>query len=455
MNARALCIAAALAAAGCAHWPENAALARHDPTAGYRLRNVHRPNQSEDLLLFVAFSGGGTRAASLSYGVLEELARTEVNLGGKRRRLIEEVDIISAVSGGTFPATYYALRGDKIFQDFEGKFLKRNIEHAIAGRVLSPGNWFRLASGTFSRSDVVAEMYDETIFDHATYGDLLKTGGPFVVVNGADVTTGARFVFTQDTFDVLCSDLSAYPLARAVATSSALPPMLTPISLRNRAGTCGWEEPAWAARIIPGEPLGRGGLRAMELRSYANAKERPYVHLFDGGIAENLGLRTLIEALDVIATTPAALTPSIPGGPSKIVAIVVNAHKDPARDWDRSDSPPGKGDLVDQMGSIPVDRYSLEAVEAAREQLARWANAAPGRSAHLVEVSFEGIHDPKERRYFYDLPTSFALEEEQVDRLRKIAGRLLRESPEFRKVLAELGSATPGKSALVEGGTRP
>jgi NTE family protein len=449
MTARTLTLAAAAAIlAGCAHWPENAPLAHQDLKAGYRLENVRRPKQSEDLLLFLAFSGGGTRAASLSYGVLEELARTEVTLEGTRRRLIDEVDVISAVSGGTFTATYYALRGDRIFQEFEGKFLKRNIEHAIAGRVLSPGNWFRLASGTFSRSDVCAELYDETIFDHATYADLLKNGGPFVVVNGADVTTGARFPFTQDTFDVLCSDLSAFPVARAVATSSALPPMLTPISLRNRAGSCGWHEPAWAAGVgAPGAPLGRGGLRALELRSYANAQERPYVHLFDGGIAENLGLRTLIEALDVIAAAPPSLAPGIPGGPREIVAIVVNAHKNPARDWDRSDDPPGKGDLMDQASSIPVDRYSLEAIEAARDQLARWAAAAPGRTAHLIEVSFEGIADPKERRYFYELPTSFALDDEQVDKLREIAGRLLRESPEYRKVLQELGGSPPAAPA--------
>ena len=434
-------LALALAAAGCAHWPENAPIARQDARAGYRIENVRRPNQSDDLLLFLAFSGGGTRAAALSYGVLEELARTHVTLAGTQRRLIDEIDVISAVSGGTFTATYYALRGDRIFQEFEGRFLKRNIEHAIAGRVLNPLNWFRLWSGTFSRSDLAAELYDETIFDHATYGDLLKSGGPFVVVNGADVTTGARFPFTQDTFDVLCSDLSAYPIARAVATSSALPPMLTPISLRNHAGTCGWREPAWAAAAKPGAPLGRSGLRALELRSYENAEDRPYVHLFDGGIAENLGLRTLVEALDAIASAPPSLAPGIPGGPRTIVAIVVNAHKDPARDWDRSASPPGKGDLLDQASSIPVDRYSREAVEAARDQLARWAGAAPGRTAHLIEVSFEAIPDPAERRYFYELPTSFTLEDEQVDRLREIAGRLLRESAGYRKALEELGGA--------------
>ena len=267
-----------------------------------------------------------------------------------------------------------------------------------------------------------------------------------MVVNGADVTTGARFAFTQDTFDVLCSDLSTFPIARAVATSSALPPLLTPISLRNRAGSCGYQEPPWAAASAPGEPLRRGGLRALELRSYSNALERPYVHLFDGGIAENLGLRSLIEALDAIANAP----PPLPGGaaaPKKIVAIVVNAHKNPARDWDRSAEPPGKSDLLEQASSIPVDRYSLEAVEAARDQLVRWAAAVPGRTAFLVEVSFDGIADATERKYFYELPTSFALEDEQVDRLREIAGRLLRESPAFRKALLDLGGAPATASA--------
>jgi NTE family protein len=443
---RAIGILAAAAAVGCAHWPENAPLAHQDAKTGYRLANVRRPKQADDLLLYLAFSGGGTRAAALSYGVLEELARTEVALGGERRRLLDEVDVISAVSGGTFTATYYALRGDHIFQEFEEKFLKRNIEHAIAGRLFSPTSWFRLPSGTFSRSDLVAELYDDTVFDHATYGDLQKNGGPFVVVNGADVTTGARFAFTQDTFDVLCSDLSAFPIARAVATSSALPPMLTPISLRNRAGSCGYQEPVWAAASGPGEPLRRGGLRALELRSYSNAAERPYVHLFDGGIAENLGLRSLIEALDVIATSPPPAAGG-PAAPNKIVAIVVNAHKNPARDWDQSAEPPGKSDLLDQASSIPVDRYSLEAVEAARDQLARWAAAVPGRRAFLVEVSFDGIADATERKYFYELPTSFALEDEQVDKLREIAGRLLRESPTFRKALEDLRGAPATASA--------
>ncbi|HUL57781.1 MAG TPA: patatin-like phospholipase family protein [Anaeromyxobacteraceae bacterium] len=433
--------AVAALSAGCAHWPVNAPLEKADPAAGYRLANVRRPGQSEELLVFLAFSGGGTRAAALSYGVLEELARTEVTVGGERRRLLDEVDVISAVSGGTFTATYYALRGDRIFQEFEGKFLKRDVEHDLTWRILSPGNWFRLPSGTFSRSDVAAELYDETVFDRATYADLLRGGGPFVIVNGADVTTGARFPFTQDQFDAICSDLTAVPVARAVATSSALPPLLTPITLQNRAGTCGWTPPAWAPETPRGDVLGRAGLRGRELLSYADAAARPYLHLFDGGLAENLGLRSVIEALDLVASRDPSPALDRLRAAKKLVVIVVNAHRDPERDWDRSPEPPGKGDLEDQMWSIPVDRYSAEAVEAAHDQVTRWAAAAPGRSAYFAEVSFDRLPDPADRKYFRGVPTSFALKPEQVDRLREAAGKILRASPGFARLVADLGGA--------------
>ncbi len=120
-------------------------------------------------MVVLAISGGGTHAAALGYGVLEELRRTEVTVNGTKRRLLDEVDVISAVSGGTLPAAYYALRGEKTFDEFEPKVLSRNFERELAERiVLNPRKWFRLASGTFGKSDIFAEIYDQTVFDHAT-----------------------------------------------------------------------------------------------------------------------------------------------------------------------------------------------------------------------------------------------------------------------------------------------
>ena len=430
---------------GCAHWPATAAL-QQAGAPGYRLAEVARPGQSDDLMVVLAISGGGTRAAALGYGVLEELRRTEVTVNGSKRRLIDEVDVISAVSGGTLPATYYALRGEKTFDEFVPKVLSRNLESELAQRIiLNPANWFRLPSGTFGKSDLFAELYDQTVFDHATFADLKAANGPFVIINGTDVTTGARFSFTQDYFDAICGDLSKMTLGRAVATSTALPPLLTPITLEDRAGTCGWKPPAWQAAaeaaVGQSETPGRALLRARALQAYANTG-RPYIHLFDGGLSENLGLTEVLRAFELLRVNPDETVLPALRRAHNVVVITVNALRFPDVDWDRSPAPPDTDTLVDQMWSIPVDRISLDAVEQAREQLAAWQADAPTggpeRRSYFAQVTFDSLMDSTERLYFKQVKTSLTLPKDQVDRLREVAGRLLRQAPAFQRLLADL-----------------
>ena len=430
-------------AGGCGRWPATPPLKQAD-APGYRLREVTRAGQSDDLFVIVAISGGGLRAAALGYGVLEELRRTVVTINGTKRRLLDEVDVISAVSGGTLPATYYALRGEKTFEEFESKVLSRNLERELALRVVSPRNWFRLPSGTFGKSDLFAELYDETVFDGATFGDLQRAGGPFVIINGTDVTTGARFSYTQDYFDAICGDLSKVTLGRAIATSTALPPLLTPITLENRGGTCGRKTPAWiaAAEATAGksETPGRALLRARALQSYEN-RERPYIHLFDGGLSENLGLTEVLAAFELLKfKQDETLLPALRHART-VVVITVNALRFPDVDWDKSPSPPGTGTLKDQMWSIPVDRISVNAVEQVRDSLAMWQAAGSGRRGYLAQVTFQDLKDPAERNYFKGVETSLALPKEQVSRLQDVGGRLLREAPAFQRLLADLRSA--------------
>jgi NTE family protein len=425
---------------GCAHWPATPKLEQAG-VPGYRLAEAPRPGQSDDLLVVLAISGGGTRAAALGYGVLEELRRTEVTVNGKKRRLIDEVDVISAVSGGTFPATYYALRGEKTFEEFEAKVLSRNFESELAWGIVTPTNWFRLPSGTFGKSDLFAELYDETVFDHATFDDLKRAKGPFVIINGTDVTTGARFSYTQDYFDAICGDLSKVTVARAVATSTALPPLLTPITLENRGGTCGRKAPAWiaAAEAASGqsETPGRALLRARALQSYENPN-RPYIHLFDGGLSENLGLTEVLRAFELLKVEPDETVLPALRRAKKVVVIIVNALRFPVVDWDRSPAPPDTDIVTDQMWSIPVDRISLDAVEQVRDKLVAWQAESPERRGYVAQVTFENLKDPAERLYFKQVKTRLQLPKEQVDKVREVAGRLLREAPAFKRLLADL-----------------
>ena len=110
----------------------NQPLEKYSPTSGYTVRNSDMERNLGKLQLYLMFSGGGTRASALSYGVLKELAATTVTIDGEQIRLLDEVDLISSVSGGSFTAAYYGLYGEKIFDDFEESFLKRNVDRDLA-----------------------------------------------------------------------------------------------------------------------------------------------------------------------------------------------------------------------------------------------------------------------------------------------------------------------------------
>ena len=108
-------VACALLLAACATFPRNPPLAKYDPSAGYRFDLLEQGSNSDELFVILAFSGGGTRAAALSYGVLEALRDTKIQWHNRKASLLDEVDVISSISGGSFPAAYYALYGSRTF----------------------------------------------------------------------------------------------------------------------------------------------------------------------------------------------------------------------------------------------------------------------------------------------------------------------------------------------------
>ncbi len=164
----------------------NAPIEQWDASYGYRPEAVDERRRAGDVVLILAFSGGGTRAAALSYGVLRELRDTNVSVRGERKSLLDEVDLITSVSGGSFASAYYGLFGDRIFDDFEERFLRRNVQGSLILGLLRPKNWFRLASTLFDRTELAIELYDRKIFDGATFGDLLAADGPYLQINAAD-----------------------------------------------------------------------------------------------------------------------------------------------------------------------------------------------------------------------------------------------------------------------------
>jgi NTE family protein len=430
--------------AGCAstaHYPVNPARAVA-PEAGYRLGALPADENSDSLAVILTFSGGGARAAALAYGVLEELRRQEIGWEGRRRRLLDEVDLIYAVSGGSLVAGYYALRGEQLFEDFEARFLLRDNQLDLTARVLSVANLNRASSPRFGRVEILAEYLDETLFGGARYDAVLaRARRPLVVITATDMSLGARFEFTQDQFDLICSDLADFPLSRAVAASMAVPFVFGPLTLKNHAGECASQRQPLLDGL--GRLSRREEQRARELRTYLDASARPYVHLLDGGLSDNLGLRGPLEAVQ----------PGHSRGPRsglrgvrRVVFIVVNAESKPDLTPDRSPDVPTLGQQLKAVSDIPLNRYSFETAELLHSTLEQWRaererrGLRPGADLgfHLVQVDPAQLPEAPERDYFLNIPTTLSLTPEQGERLRAAAARLLRESPEYRRLLEEL-----------------
>jgi NTE family protein len=455
--------AAVLFGNGCAHYPENARMKHYDPQSGYRFSALSHPDNSDSLLVLLAFSGGGTRAAALSCGVLEELARTEILWEGERRRLLDEVDVISSVSGGSFTAAYYALFGDRIFTEFDHKFLNRNIQLQLFWRLCSPVTWVRLASPWFSRSDMAAEFYSQHLFKGKTFGDLIeKDRRPFLSIEATDMSLGGGFEFSQDQFDFLCSDMSTFPVARAVAASAAFPILLSPVTVNNYAGSCEVVEPAWMAAALTNRwERSRRAEKAKQLRSYENGRQRPYLHLLDGGLTDNLGLRGPFEEAIAWGGARNSIQRLKLQPVRKVVIIVVNAASQQDRGWDRSKLPPNIVQVTLALGSVPMSRYSFETLEILKESAKQWetewneanrsrqaiaggaVEAPPQVKFYLIEVSFDALRDEHERAYFENLPTAFDLPPGAGARLKGVAGKLLNQSETYRALLRDLAGVPP------------
>jgi len=293
--------------------------------AGYRFSNIAPgPKNSDSLLVILTFSGGGTRAASFAYGVLEKLRDTDIVWDGQHRRLLDEVDVISSVSGGSFPAAYYGLFGDRIFDDFPEKVLYRNIQGALVKRMFSPVNIPKLLSRKYGRTDLMADGFNRDVFENKTFGDLIQRNQrPFIIINATDVSLGCRFAFTQRQFDLLNSDLSSYPVSHAVAASAAFPGLLTPMTLRNYSDDPATDTPAWIEEGLASRDTDYSAYKtAVEQQSYI-LPGRPYIHIVDGGVSDNLGLLPVIEFINSTLKEE-VVDPAIEkGGTRKIVILVV------------------------------------------------------------------------------------------------------------------------------------
>lgn len=427
-----LLAATALGLGGCAseHYFINQPLATTPTHPRYAIGNLQTGDNSDSLLVLLSFSGGGYRAAALSYGVLEALAETNIHWEGKDKRLLDEVDFIAGVSGGSLTAAYYALYREQIFSHFETEVLRHDLQGAVSGRMLSPRGLWRQTSSRLGRADFLQQVLDETVFHGKTYGDLPLTR-PMLFLNATEMKYGERFEFSQDQFDLLCSDLGSFPIARAVAASMAVPIVFSPVTLWNHSPSCAQHE-------LP-----------LPLKSHV--AERRYVHLLDGGLVDNTGVKTPLEIVEarggIIGTAKAAKMHGI----RKRVFIVVNAQTAPDLPEDDYADTPGWYRQLKALINIPIDqhsRVSIAQLHAAVRQWQRELREAPPEllagtyvadaEFYVIEVNLSSMKKKSRLLELQDIETSLNLTPQQIVDLKAFAKAELTSSPEWQRLLQDL-----------------
>ena len=449
----------ALLVAGCHTLPvQNKPLTSFSPDYGYRYRNIAPGgDDSDSLLVVLTFSGGGTRAAALSYGVLCVLKDTPVSWEGRTRRLLDEVDVISSASGGSLTAAYYGLFGDRIFQDYAERVLYKNIQGNLLRSVFSPGSLFKLISPFYGRTDLMADHFSRRIFEEKTFGDLLaRNTRPYIIINTTDMARGSRLGFTQSSFDLLYSDLSSYPIGNAVAASAAYPGLLAPMTIRNYPKPDDFQPPLWVtanrggqACFVPDDPS-----------SYLDDKRR-YVHVVDGGVADNLGLLPVILSLDGRYSDDKVADVAAGVLPKQVIIITVNAAGSTEETWSLNAGLPGLLDTLLAAGTAPMGNFSRAQIGYLRQQIAHRndlrdikralekegvelhipALEKPDIDFHFIEVAFEQLQDPGERDRVSRIPTNFHLSREEVDRTCASARTILASNPDFQLLLNALAGS--------------
>jgi len=456
-----LIVAGLIVLSGCtAHYTLNKKLETTPGTSSLKNKLASR-ERSDRIILILAFSGGGTRAAALSYGVLEAMSRIELPDSTenkeakdpvKKHTLLEEVDLISSVSAGSFTAAYYGLYGEDIFRNFKSRFLIQNHQSVLVRGVANPFNWPKLLSPRFGRSDLAQQYFDSILFKDATLGDLSKGKGPAILILATDAVDGLSFSFTPGQFELICSDYDKFPVSRAVAASGAVPGLFSPIILRNYAGQCSSTAPRWVKQALQRPDLtSRAYHMAVNINSYLDSETNPYIHLVDGGVSDNLGLRGLIDSVTVRGGIRDALKAAGLGKTRRIAFVIVDAARKEKPQWRLGGDIPGLRDIIRLSSTIMINKYNFETIDLLRRYIKEWyeEDVDAGRKPidfYIIHVAFDYLPVKEERDYFNDIPTNLNLSEEQVDKLRDVAERLLYSSQPFRKLVRDMGGKVPAKS---------
>jgi len=333
--------------------------------------------------------------------------------------VLDRADFLSSVSGGSLAAALFALDGYEYFtwtgrhkiaftEEEVRDLLGRDLQLRYTGRWFFPWNALRYWFTNFSRTDIMFHTLDANLFHGATFADL-NPAHPKLLINATEMGDPKRFVFSDESFAGLGSNLAPYRMSAAVTASAAVPGLFHQVLLQNYSGST-----------------------------------PSYLHLSDGAVTDNLGLETLLE---VLQTSVQHKTYSFPKG---CVLISIDA------------TPPFFNSIADKMETreFPedyiIDRNASEAVDfillPRREDMLARVGVTEGKRDQEPLSEFAIPEASRERCRFWhialrhiqpkdafgraltQIPTEFKIRRHQQDHLFEAARTLVRHGWECNRV---------------------
>jgi len=414
-------------------------------------------------VILIAISGGGSRAADLGWVILKDLRELSYTSNGQSRRLIDDVAVVSSVSGGSVIAAYFGLYGPDGLDHFADDFLAADNMRTLGIDADSPLTWLRVAVAGPYDIDVMEQLFDKQLFHNKTFSELNQAGKPFVILNATDMGGGEVFAFTPSRFDDVCSDFDKEPISVGVTASAAFPILFSPVAFQNYSATdCpSRPTPQWITTELTGNSEPYINLEQYKKARYANDlryggdrfRDIQYLHFSDGGLADNLGVHSLMDAIFSPSNIPTYLLTDINDGYiKKIVVIIINARSDPSSPIYQSPSPAGLIDTIEGVTAIPIDAATASAnsqAETLLAELKQAAAAAPvdaefgGLKVYDVEIDFDQLRSTDEQQKMLrdnakTIPTSLTISKENQRVIEQAGQILLRQHPCFQKFLVDM-----------------
>lgn len=389
-------------------------------SAEYRGRatfNVIPERGNKDTLFLLALSGGGSRSAYLSASVMLKLQHVFSDID-----LLSEVDAISSVSGGSLPAAYYAIStdsgpGNRWDEKTVKRLMRKNYTMRWFGNWFWPSNIAKFWFTAYNRTDIMARTLSKNLYSNALFRDLkigdLHSDRPYLILNATNGTAGQfdeSFTFTDESFRAIGSDVDSYSLSRAVMGTAAFPAVFNYMTLRN-----------WSA---PGPT-------------------KEYVHIFDGGNYDNLGLQSLIKIIDQVEKNGTHY--------QNLIVILVDAYTDPnGVSATKADPRSFTDHIIDENFLAATDALlhlnRAHILDTFQSRLEQWYAADPELKKHAIfyHILFSDIerfNNPESMalsRKLNQIPTNFSIEKENADNIDIATQQLLTPENTCLKAMRQL-----------------